>query len=95
MEATIPTQYAVQIRVTPRPGILDPEGETIGRALGVLGYEGVSDVHAGRLITLRLAAEGADAARATAREMCERLIANPIIEDFSVQVEEASAGEAR
>jgi phosphoribosylformylglycinamidine synthase len=87
VEPTI--QYSVQVRITPRPGILDPEGETIGRALGSLGYDGVIDVRAGRLITLRLDAESADAARSKAVEMCERLIANPIIEDFEVQVEEA------
>ncbi|MGD8495695.1 MAG: phosphoribosylformylglycinamidine synthase subunit PurS [Gemmatimonadales bacterium] len=87
MEATI--HYAVQVRITPRPGILDPEGETIGRALGTLGYEGVSDVRAGRLVTLRLDADSADEARSMAAEMCERLIANPIIEDYEVQVEEA------
>jgi len=89
-EATIQTmQYAVQIRITPRPGILDPEGETIGRALGALGFEGVSDVRAGRLITLRLEADGPAAASAAAAEMCERLIANPIIEDYTVQVEQS------
>lgn len=82
-------RYAVQVRVTPRPGILDPEGETIGRALGALGYDGVSDVRAGRLITLRIEARSAEAARDTASEMCERLIANPIIEDFTVRVDEA------
>jgi phosphoribosylformylglycinamidine synthase len=93
-EATIQTmQYAVQIHVTPRPGILDPEGETIGRALAALGFEGVSEVRAGRLITLRLEAGGAEAARATATEMCQRLIANPIIEDYSVQVEESPVEE--
>jgi phosphoribosylformylglycinamidine synthase len=78
------------VRVTPRPGILDPEGETIGRALGSLGYEGVSDVRAGRLITLNIDADSAEDARATAAEMCERLIANPIIEDFAVRVDEAA-----
>jgi len=86
VEATI--HYAVQVRITPRPGILDPEGETIGRALGSLGYGGVADVRAGRLITFRLEAESADAARAAATEMCERLIANPIIEDYAIQVGE-------
>lgn len=86
MEATI--SYAVQVRITPRPGILDPEGETIGRALGALGYDGVSDVRAGRLISLRLEADSAEAARAAAAEMCDRLIANPIIEDYAIQVEE-------
>lgn len=85
MEATI--SYAVQVRITPRPGILDPEGETIGRALGALGYDGVSDVRAGRLISLRLEADSAEAARAAAAEMCDRLIANPIIEDYAIQVE--------
>jgi len=86
VEATI--QYAVQVRITPRPGILDPEGETIGRALGSLGYDGVADVRAGRLITFRLEAESADAARSAAAEMCERLIANPIIEDYTIQIGE-------
>lgn len=84
-------QYAVQVRVTPRPGILDPEGETIGRALSSLGYDGVTDVRAGRLITLSLEADSADDARAAASEMCERLIANPIIEDFAVRVDEPAA----
>jgi len=94
-EATIQTRrYAVQIRVTPRPGILDPEGETIGRALGALGFEGASDVRAGRLITLRLDARDAEAARMAANEMCERLIANPIIEDYAVQVEEEEREES-
>jgi phosphoribosylformylglycinamidine synthase len=81
----------VQVRVTPRPGILDPEGETIGRALATLGYGGLSDVRAGRLITLRLEADSVDDARAAASEMCERLIANPIIEDFAVRVDEEGA----
>ena len=94
-EATIHTrQYAVQIRVTPRPGILDPEGETIGRALDALGYEGASNVRAGRLVTLRLDAPDAEAARTAAIEMCERLIANPIIENYAVQVEESSDAES-
>lgn len=94
-EPTIQTrQYSVQIRVTPRPGILDPEGETIGRALGALGYEGASNVRAGRLITLRLDAADANAARTAATEMCERLIANPIIEDYTVQVEESPGEES-
>lgn len=86
MEATI--HYAVQVRITPRPGILDPEGETIGRALGALGYDGVSEVRAGRLISLRLEAGSAEGARAAAAEMCDRLITNPIIEDYAIQVEE-------
>ncbi|MFQ5530726.1 MAG: phosphoribosylformylglycinamidine synthase subunit PurS [Gemmatimonadota bacterium] len=82
-------QYAVQVRITPRAEILDPEGETIGRALGTLGYEGVADVRAGRLISMHVEAENEVIARDAVAEMCERLIANPIIEDFSILIEEA------
>ena len=78
--------WEVEIRITPRSGILDPEGETIARALGNLGYEGVSGVRAGRLVRLRLAAGSREAARAEVERMCEELIANPIIEDYAVAV---------
>lgn len=81
-------QYAVQVRITPRPGILDPQGETIGRALDTLGYEGVEDVRMGRLISMRVEADNEAAARSSVTEMCERLIANPIIEDFAILIEE-------
>jgi phosphoribosylformylglycinamidine synthase len=76
------------VRVTPRPGILDPEGETIGRALGTLGYQGVESVRAGRLISMRVEAKDEATARESVVEMCERLIANPIIEDFSILIED-------
>ena len=79
--------FAVEVRITPRAGILDPEGETIARALGTLGYEGVSEVRAGRLIRLRVRAESAEEAREEVRRMCEELIANPVIEDFEVRVD--------
>ncbi len=80
----------VQVRITPRPGILDPQGETIGRALGTLGYEGVADVRMGRLISMRIEADDEAAARSSVTEMCERLIANPIIEDFAILIEETA-----
>lgn len=82
--------YDVQVRITPRPGILDPEGETIARALVSLGFEGVGDVRSGRLLTLRLEAEDPGTARTAAADMCERLIANPIIEDYAIEVTEAN-----
>lgn len=82
-------QYAVQIRITPRPGILDPQGETIGRALETLGYDGVSDVRMGRLLSLQIEAPDEASARNSVSEMCERLIANPIIEDFTILIEES------
>lgn len=72
--------------MTPRPGILDPEGETIARALGNLGYEGVEDVRAGRLLRLALRAPDEAEAKARAARMCEELIANPVIEDYEIRV---------
>jgi phosphoribosylformylglycinamidine synthase len=82
--------YSLEVRITPRTGILDPEGETIARALGNLGYDGVGSVRAGRLIRLEVEAEDPDAARASVEKMCEELIANPIIEDYAVRVLEAA-----
>lgn len=78
------------MRITPRKGILDPVGETLGRALADLGYEGVGKVNAGRLISFELEAAEADAARATVTEMCEKLIANPVIEDYAIRIEPAA-----
>lgn len=83
-------RYAVQIRITPRPGILDPQGETIGRALGTLGYDGVSDVRMGRLVSMHIEADDEASARSSITEMCERLIANPIIEDFTILIQESA-----
>jgi phosphoribosylformylglycinamidine synthase len=84
----------VEIRVVPRQGILDPEGETIGRALRELGYGGVTAVRAGRLIRLSLEAEDEAAARDEAERMCEELLANPVIEDFAVAVRPAAGSAA-
>lgn len=86
--------YDLEVRITPREGILDPEGETIARALGNLGYEGVARVRAGRLVHLRLQAESPEAARRSAERMCEELIANPLIEDYTVAVRNGSGPDA-
>lgn len=83
--------HDVEIRITPREGILDPEGETIGRALAELGYEGVEDVRAGRLVRLRVRGSDASDVLERVREMCRELIANPVIEDFEVRIGEGSA----
>lgn len=79
--------FTVQVHITPREGILDPEGETIARALDNLGYHTVTTVRAGRLIRLTMHAESREAARAGVERMCEELIANPLIEEYSVLVE--------
>lgn len=84
--------YCVEVRITPRQGILDPEGETIARALDNLGYHGIVSVRAGRLVRLEVESESADDARRSVEKMCEELIANPVIEQYEVLI--AGAGEA-
>ncbi|CAN5123104.1 phosphoribosylformylglycinamidine synthase subunit PurS [soil metagenome] len=74
------------MRVVPRAGILDPQGNAVAGALGSLGFDGVSDVHVGRLITLRLLAQSEIDARERAEAMCRRLLANPVTEEFDVRV---------
>lgn len=78
--------------MTPREGVLDPEGQTIGSALENLGYDEVERVRAGRLVRLRLSADDAGAARERVTEMCEELIANPVIEDYEIRVEPDGTG---
>ncbi|MDQ1511974.1 MAG: phosphoribosylformylglycinamidine synthase subunit PurS, partial [Actinomycetota bacterium] len=69
-----------------RPGIADPAGATVERALPALGYTNVTQVHIGQVITLVVDAADAEAARAQVEEMCERLLANPVIESYEVSV---------
>ena len=70
-----------RVLVRPKEGILDPQGQTVQRALKALGFAGVRDVHVGRLIELELD----DSERLP--EMCERLLANPLIEDWEIEDE--------
>jgi phosphoribosylformylglycinamidine synthase len=79
--------FRVHVRVVPRPGLLDPQGQAVEQALGSLGFEGVSDVRIGRAIECRVEAGSIAEAEAAARRMCEKLLANPVTEDFVVAVE--------
>ncbi|MDT8340001.1 MAG: phosphoribosylformylglycinamidine synthase subunit PurS [Longimicrobiales bacterium] len=84
-------RYRIEIRVTPRPGILDPQGKAIHHSLHSLGWTAVEDVRVGKAIHVELVAASAGAAREEAEAMCRKLLANPVTEDFEVyQVEEAS-----
>ena len=74
----------VRIDVFLKPGVLDVQGKAIEGALGGLGFSGVSDVRVGRAITLDLATADRAAAEAQAKAMCERLLANAVIESFTV-----------
>jgi len=76
----------VKIYVTPRKGILDPQGRAAEGALRSLGFADVSSVHIGRYIVLEIDAGSASVAETAAREMCERLLVNPLIEDYRLEV---------
>lgn len=78
--------YQVEVRVVPRRGILDPQGKAVHGALSTLGFSGVGEVHVGRLIRLDLSAASEQAAEEQAVAMCRQLLANPVTEDFEVQV---------
>jgi phosphoribosylformylglycinamidine synthase subunit PurS len=82
------SRYRVEIRVTPRAGILDPEGKAIQHALTSLGYDGADSVRVGKLIEVELQADSEGAALETARVMCRRLLANPVTEDYDVRLKE-------
>jgi phosphoribosylformylglycinamidine synthase subunit PurS len=75
----------VRVLVRPKEGVLDPQGQAVERALPALGFEGVSNVHVGRLIELELSGGGADDVTAQVKEMCERLLANPLIESYEIE----------
>ena len=69
----------------PKPGVNDPEGEAIRGGLQSLGYQGVQRVRAGKHYRLRIVAPEADAARASAEEMANKLLANPVIQTFVIE----------
>jgi len=81
--------FKVEIRVMPRASLLDPQGQAVQHALHALGFEGVAAVRAGKHLVVELQAANRDEAAARARAMCDRLLANPVTEDYLVAVETA------
>ena len=81
----------MEVRVKPRPGLLDPQGKAIHHALESLGYPGVAEVRVGKLIDLEVDAASEPEARGRVDEMCRKLLSNPVTEDFQVTV--AGSGE--
>ncbi len=75
-----------RIHVMLKTGVLDPQGEAIRHALGTLGFDGVSGVRQGKVIELELDESDPEAAKATAARMCEKLLANTVIERYEVEV---------
>ena len=86
--------YKANICITPRPSILDPQGKTVHHALGELGYDDVKRVRMGKYAELWIAEDDATKARQVAQEACEKLLANPVMEDFEIEIEEVEEEEA-
>jgi len=82
------SRFRVRARVMPRAGILDPQGQAVAHALTALGFEGVGEARVGRSVELLVEAGDAAAAREAAGRMCQRLLANPVTEDFTLDVVE-------
>ena len=76
----------VKIFVRLKEGVLDPQGKAVERSLHTLGYEEVRDVRVGKYIELEVAAQSRQAAETRAREMCDKLLANPVIEDYRFEI---------
>ena len=77
-----------RVHVRLKDGVLDPQGAAIGRALAQLGFAGVGEVRQGKMIELQLDDTDRDRAEAKVRAMCERLLANPVIETYTVTVDQ-------
>ena len=77
----------VRVHVTLKPGVLDPQGEAIRHALVGLGFDGVDAVRQGKVIELDLAESDPSRAEASVREMCEKLLANTVIENYAISLE--------
>ena len=75
-----------RVTIMLKDGVLDPQGEAIRHALAGLGFEGVSGVRQGKVIELELAATETDAAEAEVAQMCEKLLANTVIESYRVEL---------
>lgn len=75
------------VNVTLKPGVLDPQGKAIGHALDTLGFSGVGEVRQGKVIEIDLDETDASKAEATVRSMCEKLLANTVIENYAIRVE--------
>ncbi|MSP66768.1 MAG: phosphoribosylformylglycinamidine synthase subunit PurS [Alphaproteobacteria bacterium] len=77
-----------RVHITLKRGVLDPQGKTIARALGSLGFAGINEVRQGKTVEIDLAETDAAAAHSTVAAMCAKLLANPVIEDYRIDLAE-------
>jgi phosphoribosylformylglycinamidine synthase len=76
----------VRVRVTLKPGILDPQGKAIGNALAALGFGGIGEVRQGKVIEIELAETDPARIRQQTEAMCKQLLANPVTEDYAIEI---------
>lgn len=76
-----------KVHITLKPGVLDPQGKAIEHALGNLGFGGVNEVRQGKYIELDIAETDTDKARAAVDDMCAKLLANTVIENYAIEIE--------
>jgi phosphoribosylformylglycinamidine synthase subunit PurS len=76
----------IRVQVMLKAGVLDPQGKAIGNALATLGFKGIGEVRQGKLIELELAETDPARARQQAEAMCKELLANPVIEDYAIEI---------
>ena len=81
-------KFECHVNVQLRPGISDPQGSTIEKALPALGFDGVSGVRVGKMIVFRIDADDEAAARTEVDEICHKFLTNPVIEDATVEIAE-------
>jgi phosphoribosylformylglycinamidine synthase len=78
-------RFRIAVHITPRKGLLDPQGNAVKNALHTLGFKSVKDVHIGRYIVIETDAYDAIAAEEEVTQMCQKLLANPVTEDFEIE----------
>ena len=82
--------YDVLVEVTLRPGISDPQGQTVERALPALGFDDVGGVHIGKAIRFTIEAADESTAEARVADLCDRFLTNPVIEDARIELRETA-----
>jgi len=86
MKKPVVKTMKIRVDVMPKEGVLDPQGKAISHALATLGFKGVEDVRAGKVIVLEVAEKNREKAVESAKSMAEKLLANQVIEDYRVSV---------
>jgi len=79
---------SVKVTVTLKPGVLDPQGKTVRNALESLGFKGLVDLRMGKLMEIKMDGSSPEEAKSKVEEMCQKLLANPVIEDYHYEIEQ-------